>query len=125
MSLASTPTPPGDITRPEKNEGNPWRYVERGGLIDIGEYEANRFLHAGFEGDASDGIPVPEVGLKRGDILKNAKTPEEMWAATLQAYEKKHLSREYALQMARCARILRVGEYDLDNERPLLWQPPE
>ena len=43
----------------------------------------------------------------------------------MEAYEKKHLSREYALQMARCARILRVGEYDLDNERPLLWQPPE
>ena len=29
-----------------------------------------------------------------------------------------------ALQMARCARILRSGEYDFDNERPVLWQRP-
>ena len=29
-----------------------------------------------------------------------------------------------SLQMARCARILRSGEYDFDNERPVLWQGP-
>ena len=106
----------------------PGVHIERGGLIDISQYEADHaFYMQVLSGDASDGYPgAPGVGPKRAaDILKNAKTAEEMWAATLQAYEKKHLSREYALQMARCARILRAGEYDLDNERPLLWQPPE
>jgi DNA polymerase-1 len=106
----------------------PGVHIERGGLIDISQYEADHaFYMQVLSGDASDGYPgCPGVGPKRAaDILKNAKTSEEMWAATLEAYEKKHLSREYALQMARCARILRVGEYDLDNERPLLWQPPE
>ena len=28
------------------------------------------------------------------------------------------------LKMARCARILRAGEYDSVTEQPLLWTPP-
>ncbi len=90
----------------------PGVHIERGGLIDISQYEADHaFYMQVLSGDASDGYPgCPGVGPKRAaDILKNAKTSEEMWAATLEAYEKKHLSREYALQMARCARILRLA----------------
>jgi hypothetical protein len=30
----------------------------------------------------------------------------------------------YAITQARCARILRAGEYDLTAGAPLLWEPP-
>ena len=29
-----------------------------------------------------------------------------------------------SVQMARCARILRSGEYDFENEMPVLWDGP-
>tara|TARA_Y100000033_G_scaffold25646_1_gene24244 strand:+ start:1943 stop:2677 length:735 start_codon:yes stop_codon:yes gene_type:complete len=103
-------------------------HIERGGLIDVSEYEADyKFYTQALTGDSADGYPgCPGVGPKRAEnLLKDAKTAEEMWAVVLGAYTKAHLSRNYALQMARCARILRAGEYDMDNERPLLWQPPD
>jgi hypothetical protein len=39
-------------------------------------------------------------------------------AGTREAAEK------LALQQARCARILRAGEYDLATNTPRLWSPP-
>ncbi len=106
----------------------PGVHTERGGLIDISEYEANyRFYTQVLTGDTADNYPgCPGCGPKRAEVLlKDAATPQEMWNVVLGAYTKAHLSRSNAIQMARCARILRPGEYDLDNERPLLWEPPE
>jgi hypothetical protein len=42
----------------------------------------------------------------------------------LAAYEKAELGADFALQMARCARILRPGEYDFEKQRAILWNPP-
>ena len=43
----------------------------------------------------------------------------------LAAYEKAGLGPDYALTMARLARILREGEYDFDKEEVKLWIPPK
>ena len=62
--------------------------------------------------------------LLRPKILASCKTVKEMWSAVLDAYMAKGHGIDYALSMARCARILRAGEYDFDLERPVLWNPP-
>jgi hypothetical protein len=51
-------------------------------------------------------------------------TERDMWAATLRAFEKKGYDERYAIQQARCARILRPGEYDLSTHTVRLWSPP-
>jgi hypothetical protein len=51
-------------------------------------------------------------------------TEREMWAAVVAAFGKKGLDQRYAIQQARCARILRPGEYDLDTHTVRLWEPP-
>jgi hypothetical protein len=42
----------------------------------------------------------------------------------LAAYAKKGYAEPYVIAQARCARILRTGEYDHDKGIPLLWNPP-
>lgn len=77
-------------------------------------------------GDATDGYPgCPGVGPKKAEqILDGCKSDNEFWAAVVIAYEKAKKTEADAIQMARCARILRRGEYDVDKERPILWEPP-
>jgi len=77
-------------------------------------------------GDTTDGYPgCPKVGpVKAAQILDGCIEPNEFWAAVVVAYESNGSSAETALQMARCARILRRGEYDIEKERPVLWEPP-
>jgi DNA polymerase-1 len=48
-----------------------------------------------------------------------------MWAAVLKAFEKAKLTRREAITQVRLARILRAGEYDVDRELPILWNPPD
>jgi DNA polymerase-1 len=77
-------------------------------------------------GDTTDGYPgCPKIGPKRAaQILDGCKSEKEFWTAVVVAYEDAGSNAETALQMARCARILRRGEYDAEKERPLLWEPP-
>jgi DNA polymerase-1 len=43
----------------------------------------------------------------------------------VEQYAKKKLGGGVALQMARCARILRASDYDFKNKKPILWKAPE
>lgn len=45
------------------------------------------------------------------------------WTAILSAYDKVGLSEKDALTQARCARILRHGEYDFKKQKVKLWTP--
>ena len=40
------------------------------------------------------------------------------------AYAKAGFGEDYALTMARLARILRDGEYDFNTKKVNLWEPP-
>ena len=87
--------------------------------------EADRaFYMQCLTGDATDGYPgIKGVGPKKAESILNARPPSEHWLAVVQAYEKAGYDRDFALAQARCARILRAGEYDHENKRPHLWEP--
>lgn len=95
-------------------------------------------------GDAADGYPgCPGVGPKKAEsILANAlaqatsqlndsSTAEEAsnevvelaWPSVVAAYVKAGLSEDYALTMARLARICQRDDYDFKNKEVILWQP--
>lgn len=77
------------------------------------------FLTQVLTGDTTDGYPgVPGVGPKTvekllPDILELA-SQQERWQAILAVFKDYHLNEDYALRMARMARILRFDDIDLD-----------
>ncbi len=80
-------------------------------------------------GDATDGYPgCPGVGPKTAEkILADPAVDLTItaWDAVVKAYEKKGLTEEDALTQARCARILRYGDYDFKRKEPILWHPAQ
>lgn len=97
------------------------------GIIDVNSWEADfNFFAQVLTGDTADGYPgckgVGPVGAQK--LLADCSTAQEMWQQVVHAYSKAGQSIEFALQMARCARILRPGEYDHAKSEPILWQPP-
>ena len=75
------------------------------------------FMVQTLTGDVADGYPgCPGYGPKTAE--KVLGTPEdhpplaEMWSRVLECYRKKNLGADYALTMARMARILRAEDYD-------------
>ena len=73
-------------------------------------------------GDVVDNYPgCPGIGpVKAAKILAEA----DRWGAVVAAYEKAGKTAEDALIQARCARILRAGEYNFKTKEPILWNPP-
>jgi len=71
-------------------------------------------------GDKTDGYPgLDGVGpVTAAKILK-----EGTWTEVKTAYEAHGFNEEYALIQARCARILRHGEYDWNTKEVRLWNP--
>lgn len=105
----------------------PGVHLTSDGLVDVSRWEADRrFYCQALTGDSTDGYPgLKGVGpVAAGKILADCTTEEELWQAVVAAYAKAGQTLDYTLQMARCARILRAGEYDYDKERPVMWNPP-
>lgn len=125
---------------------------EDGEVIEISEEEANRFFYEQIlTGDAVDNYdgcpgvgPVAAAKLldeqlwwkKETRILKSGPNKGEErtewklqpgaqspWSSILSAYRKVGLSEKDALQQARCARILRHGEYNFETKEVSLWTP--
>lgn len=106
----------------------PGLHLRNGEFVEVSPLEADRnFYGQVLTGDTTDGYPgcpgVGKVGAEK--LLAGCRTEAQMWAATLGAYAKAGLSERVAIQQARCARILRSGEYDHDASNPLLWSPPQ
>lgn len=80
------------------------------------------FMVQTLTGDPSDNYPgLKGVGeVKARKLLEGITKPAEQWRVVLGAYQKAGHGLDYALAMARCARILRPG----DPMPPKLWQPP-
>lgn len=73
-------------------------------------------------GDPVDGYPgCPKIGEKKATALLDAtnRTVDQMWPAVVEKFGNEHA----ALQQARCARILRYGEYDFARKVVHLWSP--
>jgi len=102
---------PGWLWNPDKDE--------EPRLITPGEADRNWLMQT-LTGDKTDGYPGLEgVGpVTAAKILK-----EGTWAEVQAAYEAHGYNLEYALAQARCARILRHGEYDWDTKEVKLWKP--
>lgn len=114
--------------------------ASNGELSDVSELEANRaFYKQVLTGDSCDGYGgCPGIGANAKffstDKWLKCSEEEQFWDLVLWQYDKarKNLYEKFdivspskhALTMARCARILRRGEYDFDKEQPLLWNGP-
>ena len=94
--------------------------------IEVSEDEANYwFMMQTLTGDSTDGYSgVPKVGVKTAQKIlgDHINVPLlDLWMRVLAAYAKVGYSTDEALQQARCARILRNGEYDVDKGKVNLW----
>lgn len=96
------------------------------GVQQIGSHQANWFwMLQTLMGDTTDGYSgCPLIGVKKAEkILEPFVHLEEMWEAVVETYELKGLTEEDALVQARCARILRHGDYDYKEKKVKLWTP--
>jgi len=105
----------------------PGLHLDGDGLIEVGQWQADvNFYTQVLTGDICDGYPgCKGIGpVKAAQLLASCSTEQELWQTVLEAYAKAGKDINFALQMARCARILRPGEYDHIKQAPILWNPP-
>jgi DNA polymerase-1 len=109
---------------------------EHAGMSVVSEAEGDRLFYLQtIAGDPIDGFPgVPKIGMVKAEkMLEAARKDSETiithdewyWSIVLDAYRKAGLSEEFALTMARCARILRACDYDFKKKEVKLWCPPK
>lgn len=112
----------------------PGIHYRREEVIEVDRAAADRaFYMQVLTGDAADNYPgCPGYGPVTAEKLVSKWSSEiDLWREVVNAYvlkapgcgNRKDAER-YALQQARCARILRAGEYDLEANTPRLWNPP-
>lgn len=87
--------------------------------------DADAFFYAQvLAGDPTDGIPgIPGVGMVKAARLLAEPHEGTVWERIVALYEKRGLSEEYALTMARLVRILRASDYDFAKKEVRLWNP--
>lgn len=90
--------------------------------LNMSKIEAYKwFLRQTLTGDAIDGYSgVKGIGPKKADAIVHGSAT---WRAVEATYIKNGYTAKEAIQQARCARILRSSEYDLDTETIKLWSP--
>jgi DNA polymerase-1 len=105
----------------------PGFHFRNGEVIEVSRAEADlNFYTQVLTGDASDNYPgCPTFGPKTAEKWLAGHSDEaDLWAMVRRAYDSKGLDERYAITQARCARILRPGEYDLSTHTVRLWEPP-
>ena len=104
----------------------PGWHIKGDEVLHVSEQTADHaFYMQCLTGDVTDGYPgIKGVGPKKAQaILDTCKHPSQWWQAVEMAYSAAGHDLDYAITQARCARILRAGEYDHENKRPRLWEP--
>ena len=112
----------------------PGIHYRREEVIEVDRAAADRaFYMQVLTGDAADNYPgCPGYGPVTAEKLVSKWSSEiDLWREVVNAYVLKapgcgnrEDAERYALQQARCARILRAGEYDRETSTPRLWNPP-
>jgi len=95
-------------------------------FLDVSAEEADRFfLSQVLTGDRVDGyVGCPGIGPKRAaGLMANVPTADLWHAVIVPAYQTAGLSESTALRNARCARLLRHGEYNPATGEVKLWEP--
>lgn len=99
---------------------------------EISKEDADLFFYKQIlTGDPTDGFSgAPGIGTKTADKIINGVYGElahpseaDIWKAIVETYERKGQTEEYALTMARMARILRVEDWDIERQEPIYWEP--
>ena len=105
------------------------------------EFDADKYwMTQVLTGDAVDGYKgCPGCGPKRAEVvLKDCRSLSQMWGAVVEEYRRAALKPKTAakfvgypangykeaLMNARCARILRDGDYNIGREEVYLWETP-
>lgn len=107
------------------------RTYKESGVESISTNEAAYWhMYQTLTGDTADGFPGcagcgPVTAKKILGDDPGEWTYEIMWPKVVKAYVKKKLGEEFALQMARVARICQRDDYDFQNKEVILWSPPE
>ncbi len=96
--------------------------------VEVSLFAADHYwLTQTLTGDSTDGyVGIPKIGAKKAAVILGG-TPlpaAASWPKVVEAAIKAGFSRDYILQQARVARILRDGEYDKDSRSVKLWTPP-
>ena len=92
------------ITEVTPEEGKKWHYIQT------------------LAGDQTDGYSgVPGIGIKRA--VSMFEQDGYTWKTIVKAFAEKGLDEDVALQNARLAKILTADDYDLKEQRPILWTP--
>jgi DNA polymerase-1 len=108
----------------------PGQHLRDGELVEVTKSQADAaFYKQALTGDSSDNYPgCVGIGDKnklfRSKEWLTADSDAEYWAQVLHQYERAGFDELYAINQARCARILRVGEFDLAAGTPHMWNPP-
>ena len=102
---------PSKLYRPQSNE-----------RLTISSEDADRFFFTQvLTGDVTDGYAgCPKIGPKTADKVLG---PRPTWNTVVNAYQKEHLTADYALTQARLARILRHTDWDDGSQKVKLWEP--
>lgn len=96
------------------------------GIMKISPLDADRFhCWQTIVGDPVDGYPGAYGVGKRSVYAEDIITAEreELWDTVLMAFSSVGLDEQDAVVQARCARILRWGDYDESKGEPVLWTP--
>ena len=135
---------PGDLiySKDKDLKTIPGLHLEPDGtVVEVTEVEANRRLYQQILcGDSADGYKgCPGVGEKHKLFSqerwnKPNNTEAKFWELCLMQFAKSEKLMKargidevpfaHAITMARCARILRPGEYNFVEKRPVLWRGP-
>lgn len=93
----------------------------------VSEEEADEFFMCQvIAGDTTDSIPgLPKCGKKFFEKEILPFDVEDRYREIWWAYEERGWDYDYFLAQARCVRILRMEDYDVDTEQPILWDIPE
>ena len=102
----------------------PGKHMKDEATIEVTTYEADRFhMLQTLTGDPVDGYPgCPGIGpVKAEKLLGN--DPSAWWGVVVDTYTKAGLTEKDALRMARVSRILRLSDWDMERQEPILWTP--
>ena len=124
LGIYATAHPGNVICSPDKDMRQiPGKLYDMSELSEVTPEEGSRWhLIQTLAGDQTDGYAgVPGIGVKRAHTLFTEEGFS--WTTVVKAFADKDLSEDIALENARLARILQVGDYDFTHFRPLLWTP--